>query len=155
MKKSQLLLPNYDAQLTELKIIPKCNNTIISYKLKMYEEDSPRRVTKIMRFEDVVAITFQMNYFENTIGSEVCGFYEIFQPERKRSLLERNFISRKDNYLFHDDYNYDPDDPHDILNLRENIEEILRELDDYHLYDQQTVVGSYLILAKRFLAKGE
>ena len=75
MKRSQLLLPTFDAQLTELKIIPKCNNTIISYKLKMYDEDLPRRVTKIMRFEDVVAIEFQMNYFENLIGAEVCGFY--------------------------------------------------------------------------------
>ena len=150
MKKSQLLLSSFDAQLTELKIIPKRNNTIISYKLKMYDEDSPRRVTKIMRFEDVAAIAFQMNYFENTIGSEVCGFYEIFQPERKERLLERNFTSRKDNYLFHGDYNYDPDDPHDLLNYRENMERVLRELDDYHLYEQQTMVGSYLILAKRW-----
>ena len=150
MKRSQLLLPTFDAQLTELKIIPKCNNTIISYKLKMYEEDLPRRVTKIMRFEGVAAIEFQMNYFENLIGAEACGFYEIYPPERKKSLLERNFISRKENCLFHGDYNYDPDDPHDILNYRENIERVLRELDDYHLYDQQTIVGSYLILAKRW-----
>ena len=150
MKVSQLLLPTFDAQLTELKITPKRDNTIISYKLKMYDEDLQRRVTKTMRFEDVIAIEFQMNYFENLIGAEVCGFYEIFHPERKQSLLERNFISRKENHLFHGDYNYDPDDPHDILNYRENIESILRELDDYHLYDQQTIVGSYLILAKRW-----
>ena len=150
MKRSQLLLPTFDAQLTELKIVPKCDNTVISYKLKMYDEDLQRRATKIMRFEDVVAIEFQMNYFENTIGSEVCGFYEIFQPERKQGLLEKNFISRKDNYLFHSDYHYDPDDPHDILNYRENIESVLRKLDGYHLYDQQTIGGSYLILAKRW-----
>ena len=30
------------------------------------------------------------------------------------------------------------------------MERVLRELDDYHLYDQQTIVGSYLILAKRW-----
>ena len=150
MKRSQLLLPTFDAQLTELKIVPKCDNTVISYKLKMYDEDLQRRVTKIMRFEDVVAIEFQMNYFENLIGAEVCGFYEIFQPKRKKSLLERNFITRKDHYLFHGDYDYDPDDQHDILNYRENIECVLRELDGYHLYDQQTIGGSYLILAKRW-----
>ena len=150
MKRSQLLLSTYDAQLTELKIVPKPGNTIISYKLKMYDEDSPRRVTKIVRFEDVAAIAFQMNYFENTIGSEVCGFYEIFQSERKQSLLEKNFISRKEHFLFHGDYHYDPDDPYDILNDRENIEDVLRELDEYHLYEQQTLVGSYLILAKRW-----
>lgn len=150
MKKSQLLLSTFDAQLTELKIIPKCNNTKISYKLKMYEEDSQQRVTKTIRFEDVAAIEFQMNYFENVIGAEVCGLYEIFQPERKQSLLERNYISRKDNYLFHGDYHYDSDDPHDLLNYRESIEDVLRELDDYHLYDQQTTGGSYLILAKRW-----
>ena len=150
MKKSQLLLPAFDAQLTELKITPRCHNTKISYKLKVYDENSQQKVKKIMQFEDVIAIEFQMNYFENTIGSEVCGFYEIFQQERKQSLLERNFISRKDNFLFHGDYHYDPDDTHDLLNYRENIEDVLRELDDYHLYDQQTTGGSYLILAKRW-----
>ena len=53
-------------------------------------------------------------------------------------------------HLFHGDYNYDPNGPHDILNRRENMEHILRELDEYHLYDQQTIVDSYLIPAKRW-----
>lgn len=150
MKKSQLLLSTYDAQLTELKIIPKRNNTIISYKLKMYDEDSPRRVTKIMRFEDVAAIEFQMNYFDNYIGAEVWGFYEIFNREKKKNLLEKNFISRRDNFLFHGDYNYEPDEPHDLLNNRENIEDVLREIDEYHLYEQETTGGTYFLLAKRW-----
>lgn len=148
MKKSQLLLSTFDAQLTELKIVPKCGRTTISYKLKLYDEDLQKKVTKIMGFTDVIAAGFQMNYFENLIGAEVCGFYEIFPPEKKQDLLERNFLSRKDNFLFHGDYDYDPDDPHDMLNYRENMEDVLRELDDYHLYEQQTVGGSYFILAK-------
>ena len=150
MERSQLLLPTYDAQLTELKITPKRGNATISYKLKMYDEDLQQRVTKTIRFEGVAAIEFQMNYFENLIGAEVCGFYEIFQSERKQGLLERNFMARKDNFLFHGNYDYDPNEPHDLLNYRENIERVLRELDSYHFYEQQTIVGSYLILAKRW-----
>ena len=98
MEQSQLLLPTYDAQLTELKIIPKRSNATISYKLKMYDEDLQRRVTKTMRFEGAAAIEFQMNYFENLVGAEVCGFYEISQPDRKQGLLERNFMARRDNF---------------------------------------------------------
>lgn len=154
VKKSQLLLPTFDAQLTELKIIPKCHNTKVSYKLKMYDEALQQKITKTMCFKDVVAISFHMNYFDNLIGAEVSGFYEIFQREKKEEMLERNFISRKNNYLFHGDYDYDPAERNDLLNNRESIESILREIELYHLYEQQTTGGTYLLLAKQWSIEG-
>lgn len=150
MKKSKLLLPTFDAQLTKLKITPKCHHTKVSYKLKLYDEALQRTVAKTMRFEDVVSIEFRMNYFDNPIGAEVCGFYEVFSRNAKKEMLERNFTFRKDSTLFHGDYNYDPRDPHDLLNNRDSIKRILKKLDHYRLFQQHTVGGTYLLLAKRW-----
>ena len=148
MKKSQLALSTYDARLTEMKITPKCLNTKVSYKLKLYDETLERTVNRKMCFEGVAAIAFFMNYFEDPIGAEVCGFYEIFERDVKEKLLEDNFIARRERFLFHGDYNYEPDEPHDLLNYRESMEEVMEEIDQYHLYEQQTTGGVYLILAK-------
>ena len=150
MEKSKLLLSTFDAHLTKLKIVPKCRHTKVSYKLKLYDEALQKTVGKTMRFEDVVSIEFRMNYFDNPIGAEVCGFYEIFSKKEKEKMLERNFASRKDSCLFHGDYNYDPKDPHDLLNNRDGIEHILKKLDRYRLFQQQTLGGTYLLLAKRW-----
>ena len=150
MKKSQLALSTYDARLTEMKITPKCLNTKVSYKLKLYDETLERTVDRKMCFEDVAAISFLMNYFDNPIRAEACGFYEIFGKDMKKELLENNFLSRRERFLFHGDYNYEPDDPHDLLNYRESIESVMEEIDQYHLYEQQTTGGTYLILAKRW-----
>ena len=148
MKKSQLALSTYDARLTDMKISPKCLCTKVSYKLKLYDETLERSINRKMCFEDVAAIAFLMNYFDNPIGAEVCGFYEIFDTNAKKEMLENNFISRRERFLFHGDYNYEPDEPHDLLNNRESIESVLEEIDQYHLYEQQTIGGTYLILAK-------
>ena len=150
MEKAKLLLQTFDAQLTELKIAPKCLHTKVSYKLKMYDEDTGRRVARVMRFEDVAAIGFHMNYFDCLIGSEGCGFYEIFARDKKVELLEENFIRRRNDFLFPGGYNYDAEDPHDLLNYREPMEDILREIDQYRLFQQQTTGGTYTLLAKQW-----
>lgn len=151
MEKSKLLLLTFDAQLIELKIIPKCCHTKISYKLKIYDEALHQRVIRTMHFEDVAAIKFCINYFDNPMGAEMRGFYEIFQREKKEDILEKNFILRKNSVLFHNDYNYEPNDPYDLLNNRENIEHILKKIDDYHLLQQQTIGGDYFLLAKKWI----
>ena len=150
MEKAKLLLQTFDAQLMELKIDPKCLHTKVSYKLKMYDEDTGRKVARVMRFEDVAAIGFHMNYFDCMTGSEVCGFYEILAREKKVELLEENFIRRRADFLFPGDYSYDAEDPHDLLNYREPLEDVLREIDAYRLFQQQTTGGVYALLAKRW-----
>ncbi|MBO5371824.1 MAG: hypothetical protein J6A75_03785 [Lachnospiraceae bacterium] len=146
--KSKLVLITHDAQLTKLKIIPKCYKTKVSYKLKIYDEKRKKQVKKIFTFKKAAAIEFHMNYFDNPIGAECCGFYEIFDIEEKKAMLERNFHNRKENFLFHGDYDYDAKDEHDLLNYRKDMEEILEKLDEYHLFQQQTTGGVYSILAK-------
>ena len=78
------------------------------------------------------------------------GFYEIFSQEEKEEILERNFNFRRDGFLLHGDYDYDPDEEADILNYRESINAVRDELDIYHLYQQQTTGGIYFLLAKNW-----
>ena len=145
--KSKILLQTHDAQMTALKITPKCDRTRISFKLKLYDETEKQIVAKEIVFTDVAAIEFRLNYFDNPIGAEVCGFYEIFDRAEKEKLLESNFAARKDEFLYHGDYDYDANEPSDILNYREPINKALKSLDEYHLYSQQTTGGFYLILS--------
>ncbi|MBQ8518955.1 MAG: hypothetical protein IJ455_05040 [Agathobacter sp.] len=150
MEKSKQLMRTDDACLSELKVKPKCMHTKVSYKLTMYDEELQQKVNKVMTFEDVVAIEFRMNYFDNPIGAECCGFYEIFVQEEKEAMLERNFDFRRESFLFHEDYDYDPEEEADILNYRESIDEIRENIGEYRLFEQQTTGGVYLILAKEW-----
>lgn len=150
MRKSKLLMSTYDARLSQLKITPKCVRTKVSYRLTMYEEKLQQKVDRVMKFEDVVAIEFRMNYFDNPIGAECCGFYERFEKKEKEAILERNFDFRRSAFLLHEDYNYDAEDEADLLNYRESIDEIKENIGAYRLFEQQTTGGVYLILAKEW-----
>ncbi len=149
MKKSKLVLPTYDAQLTELKIKPKHIKTKISYKLKLYDETLKQTVTKTLLLEGVIAIDFSMNFFDNPIGAEVCGFYEIFAEEEKKRLIEQNFLARREGFLYHGDYDYDEKEENDILNYRPSIEKVLKNIEQYHLYQQETTGGLYSFLTEK------
>ena len=59
-------------------------------------------------------------------------------------------VNRKDGYLFHGDYDYDPGEPADMLNFRPPMEAVLGELEQYRLFQQQTQGGIYHILCKRY-----
>ena len=52
-----------------------------------------------------------------------------------------------DGYLYHGDYDYDAAEENDMLNWREPVEELYKNMDKYHLYQQQTQGGIYYILA--------
>lgn len=153
MEKSKLLLGTYDAKLTKLRVNPKCKRTEVSYKLKMYDEKLQKLIKRKMMFEDVAAIEFRMNYFDNPMGAEVFGFYEIFAREEKEALLERNFVFRKEGFLYHENYEYEEEDSHDMLNYKSEYEKVRKNLDKYHLFQQQTTGGIYLILAKKWSVK--
>lgn len=150
MEKSRLLMNTDDARLSELKVKPKCKQTKVTYKLTIYDEELQQKVNRVMVFEGVVAVEFRMNYFDNPIGAECCGFYEIFEQEEKEAMLDRNFDFRRESFLLHGDYNYDPKEEADILNYRESIDEIKENIGNYRLFQQQTTGGVYLILAKEW-----
>ena len=150
MKKTKLLMSTYDARLSQLKVMPKYMRTKVSYKLAMYDNELEQKVDRKMIFENVVAIEFRMNYFDEPIGAECCGFYERLEKEEKEVMLERNFEFRRDSFLLHGDYNYDSEDEADLLNYRDSIDEIKEKIEDYRLFEQQTTGGIYLILAKEW-----
>lgn len=72
---------------------------------------------------------------------------EIFDDEMKISIVEKIFKNRREGVLYTGDYNYDPEDENDHLNYRETIDKIIKEIDKYCLYQQQTQGGIFYILA--------
>lgn len=98
----------------------------------------------------MISVNFEVNYFENYIGAELFGFYEIFCSDNKTEMIEKVFSTRLDGYLYHGDYDYDPNDENDILNYRESVNDIFDDLENYHLYQQQTQGDIYYILASGY-----
>ena len=104
MEKSKLLLNTNDARLSKLKVKPKNQRGKVQYKLKTYDPESGQERKIKMIFRDVAAIEFKMNFFDNPKGAEVKGFYEVFDREEKEKMLKRNFEGRKEDFLYHGDY---------------------------------------------------
>ena len=68
------------------------------------------------------------------------------------NMIEKIFDNRLEGYLYHGDYDYDPEEEHDMLNPRETFNEIVKEIDKYKLYQQQTQGGIFYILALNHIA---
>ncbi len=150
-EKSKLLLKTFDGSLVKLEVKPKYLNSSVKFDIKYYDYDGDGSLIKAkIIFNQVIAVNFEVNYFDNCIGSELFGFYEIFCADKKKEMIEKIFNSRMDGYRYHGDYNYDPNEDNDILNNREAINTILLDLGKYHLYQQQTQGGIYYILATRY-----
>ncbi len=153
-ERSKLLLATFDGSLEKIKIKPEREYSRVKCKVRYYEEKAEGAVVKAeIVFDHVVAIAFFVNQFENTIGAELGGFYEIFDRGKKKEMLERNFVRRREGYLYHGTYQYDPEDDDDMLNCCENLEKAEKKLDRYHLYQMQTVGGMYEFLAKEYQVK--
>ena len=143
-ERSTLLLGTYDGSLRKIQIESDKKYSKVKCKVRYYDETADGAVVKAkIVFQHVVAIRFYVNQFENTIGAELGGFYEIFDGKKKKEMLEKNFAGRN--------YQYDPEDGDDMLNYRDNLERAERKLDRYHLYQLQTVGGMYELLAKGYL----
>lgn len=147
--KSKLILKTYDGSLLNLKIKPKYLDSNVEFSIRYYDETDSLVKAKMI-FDKVAVVDFEINLFDNYIGAELFGFYEIFDEGKKKELIEKLFKNRLDGFLYHGDYDYDSDDENDILNYRDPIEVFYHNLDEYHLYQQQTQGGIYYILAKNF-----
>ncbi len=149
---SKLLIKTFDGLLVSLNVKPKNTRTKVEFNLRYYDYDGDGGLKKArMIFHNVVSLDFEVNYFDNCIGAELFGFYEIYDEEMKRMMLERVFESRRTGYLMHGDCDdYDPNDEADMLNYRVRFCEIENNLKQYHLYQQQTEGGIYYILAERY-----
>ena len=148
---SKLLIKTFDGSLANLKLKPKCMNSTVEFDIRYYDYDGDNSLVKAkVIFREVASIDFEINLFDNYVGAELCGFYEIFQTEKKKEIIEKIFTNRLDGFLYHGNYNYDANEENDMLNWREPIDELYKNLDEYHLYQQQTQGGIYYILAKSF-----
>ena len=110
MKNAKLVLANYDARISKIDIKPKNKHTKIILSSRMYNEETDQKETVKLVFVDVAAIDFQINYFDNMIGAEVLGLFEIIDRNFIDVLVKEIFERRKEIYLLEGNYNYDEDD---------------------------------------------
>lgn len=149
MKKSKLILANFDARISDITIKPKNTRTKIIMKSKMYDESDEEKNVKIV-FSDVAAIDFRINFFDNMIGAEVLGLYQIEDKSFVDALVKNIFERRKEIYLLEGHYNYDEEDSADMLNVLDLSGKFEQESDSYHAYVQNVDAGVYIIVAKHF-----
>ena len=97
---------------------------------------------------DVAVIDFRINYFDNMIGAEAFGLYEIMDRAFIERLAKNNFERRKEIYLLEGNYDYDEDDENDMLNCFDIMNTFAEECDSYHTYVQYVDAGVYIIVAK-------
>ena len=150
MTKANCILPNFDARISKIDIRPKNRHTKVTISSRMYnpETDMPENVKLV--FADVAAIDFRINYFDNMIGAEVLGLYEIIDRKFIDQLVQDNFERRKEMYLLEGNYNYDEEDPHDMLNTFDLMGTYEDEKDHYRAFVQNVDAGVYIIVAKEF-----
>lgn len=148
MEKLKLILANFDARISKIDIKPKNKNTKVIILSRMYNEKIDENETVKLIFEDVVAIDFRINYFDNMIGAEAFGLYEIMDRAFIERLAKNNFERRKEIYLLEGNYDYDEDDEYDMLNCFDIMKTFAEECDSYHAYVQYVDAGVYIIVAK-------
>ena len=146
--KTKLILNNHDARIHKIDINPKNIDTSIVLYTKIYDEDVKKIIKCKLLFKEVSAIDFQINYFDNCIGSEGYGLYEIIENTYKKNLINKVFDYRKEMFL-KCGYNYDENDKHDILNYKNGLNQFSKKIKDYHLYVQNVDAGVYIILSKK------
>ncbi len=148
MKKGKLIFANYDARISKIDIKPKNKYTKVTLSSRMYNEKTDKKETVKIVFVDVAAIDFRINYFDNMIGAEALGLYEIIDRNFIEQLVTENFERRKEVYLLEGNYNYDEHDEYDMLNTFDLTNIFTVEKDSYHAYVQNVDAGVYIIVAK-------
>lgn len=148
MKKAKLVLANYDARISKIDIRPKNKHTKVILSSRMYNSETDQEETVKLVFVDVATIDFRINYFENMIGAEVMGLYEITDRKFIEQLTKETFERRREIYLLEGDYNYNEDDEYDMLNVFDVSAIFAEEKDSYHAYVQNVDAGVYIIVAK-------
>ena len=150
MKAGRLLVENFDARIPRIEIKPKGPNSKVVIHAKMYDENDEKKVNVKIHFDDVAAVEFCINFFDNSIGAEAFGLYEIEDVDFMDSVVKRNFERRKEVYLLEGDYAYDLNEPADMLNVFDLSETYQREKEKYHAFVQNVDAGVYIIIAKEF-----
>jgi len=148
MEKAKLVLANFDARIPNISLRPKNLSTKVTVSCKMYDASlKDEKLAKIV-FSGVAAIDFRINYFDNMIGAEACGLYQIEDRPFIEKLVKDIFERRKEIYLLEGDYDYDENEPADMLNVMDLCGAFTRDMDSYSAYIQNVDAGVYIIVAK-------
>lgn len=150
MKKTNLLYHTFDGNLQTISVVPKHLKTKCSFQIELWNEEEQKKTILTLDFDHVAALEFSMNFCDNGDGADLGGFYKVPGKKQKRKLLERNFKRRKKDWLMTRLSEYNPDDPDDVLNNRENVDKLEEKLKKYSLYLLQSMGGAWLILAKGY-----
>ncbi len=110
MNKAKLVLRNFDAKIPKIEIKTRKQNFIVIISSKIYDEKIEERGDIIIRFADVAAIDFRVNFFDCLIGFEACGLYCIKDKTFIKSVTKSIFERRKEVYILEGGYNYDEKD---------------------------------------------
>lgn len=150
MKSGKLLLANFDARIPKIDIKPKSKHSKVIIFSNMYDETEQKRIKVKIQFDDVAVIDFRINYFDNMIGAEAFGLYEIQDSAFIESVLKGNFEQRREIYLLEGDYDYDEEDSADLLNVFDLSGTYKSEKEDYHAFVQNVDAGIYIVIAKEY-----
>lgn len=150
MKSGKLLLANFDARIPKIDINPKGAHSKVVISSYMYEETEEKKIKVKIQFNNVAAIDFRINYFDNMIGAEAFGLYEIEDSNFIESVVRNNFERRREVYLLEGDYNYDVEEPADILNVFDISETYQNDKESFHAFVQNVDAGVYIVIAKDY-----
>ena len=88
MATANRILANFDARISEIKIIPENSATKIVIESKMRDQLSGEsKIVKIV-FSNVAAIDFRINFFDSAVGSEAAGLYQIVEKQFIENYVE-------------------------------------------------------------------
>ena len=154
MKKAKLVLANFDARIPNISLRPKNLSTKVTISCKMYDTSlKDDKLVKIV-FSGVAAVDFRVNYFDNMIGAEVMGLYQIEDRAFIEKLVKDIFERRKEIYLLEGHYDYDENEPADMLNVMDLYGDFTKDMDSYSAYVQNVDAGVYVIVAKEIQVIG-
>ena len=150
MKAGKLLVRNFDARIPKIEIRPRGARSNIVVFSKMHDENGGGRVNVKIVFEEVAAIEFCVNYFDNMVGAEAFGLYEIEDADFVDSVVRRNFERRREVFLLEGDYSYNAGEPGDMLNAFDLLGNYEKEKESWHAYVQNVDAGVYIVIAKGY-----
>ena len=151
-QKSKLIFPCDDAHLFSAGYAPEYErqSRLVFLLSEVWDEARQTHLCAHLEFRRVAAFEAVLNVFDDPIGADVGGLYELKGNKRKKALLERVFERRRELWLLPGNYDYDPDDPWDCLNSRDALEDFMRKknLKKYRLFLLEKQGGGFLILAR-------
>lgn len=145
----KLLVQNFDGSMERLEVLPEHGESKAVFHMRYWDEEGGP-VEAVLTFYHVIAISFSVNYFDNPMGAELFGLYEIEDEAEKVKLIRENFRIRRREFLLAGYDGYDPEDENDLLNYTGELDRMLSKAGSYHLYQQQTQGGTYRLAAGRF-----